>query len=135
MSIGFYAGSFDPFTNGHLQVVKTAANLFEKVIIGIGVNKDKNRSFNENSMKIAIEKALRSEGLSNIIVIFYDGLTSDIASEYNSNFFIKGLRNGMDYTYEENLAQINQEIRRNRYYLSSSWSNGICQFKYGNGAI
>ena len=46
--IGFYAGSFDPFTNGHLHVVKVSAKLFDKVIIGIGINPTKKRRFNTN---------------------------------------------------------------------------------------
>ena len=110
MSTGFYAGSFDPFTNGHLQVVKTAATLFDEVVIGIGVNPNKDRLFNEESMKLAIEKTLQAEGLTNIYVIHYTGLTSDIARTHDASFFIRGLRNDMDYNYEENIAQINQEI-------------------------
>ena len=52
--IGFYAGSFDPFTNGHLQIVKKAARCFDKVIIGIGHKKDKSERIDKNYMKEAI---------------------------------------------------------------------------------
>ena len=58
MEIGFYAGSFDPFTNGHLHVVTKSAKLFDKVIIGIGVNPDKKRRYDKEIMKNAIEKLL-----------------------------------------------------------------------------
>jgi len=110
MKTGFYAGSFDPFTEGHLHVVKTAAELFEKVIIGIGVHPKKTRRYDKDDMKIAIEKVLERENLSNVIVIYYDNLTSDVANEYNSSFLIRGLRNGMDYDYEENISAINEEV-------------------------
>ena len=63
MNIGFYAGSFDPFTNGHLHVVKTASVLFDKVIIGIGRNPIKSKRFDENAMKVAIEETLKLENI------------------------------------------------------------------------
>ncbi len=110
MNIGFYAGSFDPFTNGHLHVVKTASVLFDKVIIGIGKNHIKSKRFDENSMKLAIEETLKLENISNAEVIIYDKLTADTALSCNANFMIRGLRNDMDYTYEENLSLINEEI-------------------------
>lgn len=108
MKIGFYAGSFDPFTNGHLHVVETSAKLFDKVIIAIGVHSYKKRRFNKIKMKEAIEKVLSSRKLTNVEVIIYDGFTSDIAIEYESTFLIRGLRNGMDYQYEENISTINE---------------------------
>ena len=105
MKTAFYPGSFDSFTNGHLHVVKTASKLFDKVIIGIGINSQK-----ERIMKKAIEETLKLEKLDNVDVIIYEGLSVDIAQKHNCNFLIRGLRNDMDYQYEENLAQINEEI-------------------------
>ena len=58
MKIGFYAGSFDPFTNGHLQVIQKSAELFDKVVVGIGVHSMKTRRFDKAKMKEAIEKVL-----------------------------------------------------------------------------
>ena len=84
MKIGFYAGSFDPFTNGHLPVVTQSYKIFERVIIGIG--------------------------LENVTVISYDNLSVDVATEYHSTFLVRGIRNGMDYECEENMASINEEI-------------------------
>jgi pantetheine-phosphate adenylyltransferase len=110
MKIAFYPGSFDPFTNGHLHVVKTACKLFDKVIIGIGINFQKERRFSNEIMKSAIQETLRLENINNAEVIIYEGLSVDIAKEYNCNYMIRGLRNDMDYQYEENLAQINEEI-------------------------
>ncbi len=110
MKIGFYAGSFDPFTNGHLHVVKKSSKLFDKVIIGIGINSNKSRRFETEDMKIAIEKVLAREGLNNVSVITYSNLSIDIAKECNSTVFIRGIRNGIDYDYEENIALINEEL-------------------------
>ena len=110
MKIGFYAGSFDPFTNGHLHVIKVSSEIFDKVIVGIGINNTKTRKFDNDKMKIAIEKVLKREGLNNVSVITYDTLTVDAAKEQNADFLIRGIRNGMDYDYEENIALINQEI-------------------------
>jgi pantetheine-phosphate adenylyltransferase len=110
MKIGFYAGSFDPFTNGHLHVVKQSSKLFDKVIIGIGINSNKSRKFGTEKMKEAIEKVLVRENLNNVSVITYSNLSSDIAKECGATFLIRGIRNGMDYDYEENIALINEEM-------------------------
>ena len=110
MKIGFYSGSFDPFTNGHLHIIKTASKVFDKVIVGIGINYQKKRRFDSLLMKSAIEKTLKNEQLHNVEVITYNSLTVDIALKYNANFLIRGLRNDTDYAYEENLSQVNQEI-------------------------
>ena len=110
MKIGFYAGSFDPFTNGHLHVLQKSAQLFDKVIVGIGVHPSKTRRFDKDLMKNAIEQVLMREKLTNVIVISYGNFSVDTAIEYNSTFLIRGIRNGMDYEYEENMASINEEI-------------------------
>jgi pantetheine-phosphate adenylyltransferase len=110
MQIGFYAGSFDPFTNGHLHVIKIASQIFDKVIVGIGINSLKERRFNQELMKEAIQKVLISNNLNNVEVICYSKLSVDAAQEHNANFLIRGIRNGMDYDYEENVALINEEI-------------------------
>lgn len=110
MKIGFYSGSFDPFTNGHLHVVKSACQIFDKVIVGIGINANKTRNYNIEDMKLAIEQTMMAEGITNVEVITYDELTVEVAQKYNANFLIRGLRNDTDYAFEENLAQINEEI-------------------------
>lgn len=108
--IGFYAGSFDPFTNGHLHVVKVSSLLFDKVIIGIGINPTKKRRFETNTMLQAIKETVKSEGLSNVEVISYDNLSVTTALKHNCSFLIRGIRNGMDYDFEETLASFNEEV-------------------------
>lgn len=110
MKIGFYAGSFDPFTNGHLHVVTQSAKLFDRVIIGIGVHPKKTRRFDKELMQKAIEQVLVRNNLNNVTVISYDNFSVDVAIENNSTFLVRGIRNGMDYEYEENMASINEEI-------------------------
>ena len=110
MKIGFYPGSFDPFTNGHLRVVKRSSLLFDKVVIGIGLNEDKKVRYNHEDMKEAIKKVLEREGLTNVEVVTYNNLTVDAARDNGAELIIRGIRNGMDYDYEENLALINEEI-------------------------
>ena len=106
MQVGFYAGSFDPFTNGHLHVVEQSAKLFDKLVIGIGVHPEKERRFDKELMKEAIEKVIARKNLDNVTVITYDNLSIDVAVEYGSTFLVRGIRNGMDYEYEENTAGI-----------------------------
>lgn len=111
--IGFYPGSFDPFTNGHLYVVKKALMIFDKVIIGIGRNENKNkRRYETYIMKYAIEEVIKEKKLEGTSVIIYSGLTSCVAKEYNVDFLIRGIRNGMDYQNEEITAMINDTISK-----------------------
>ena len=110
MEVAFYAGSFDPFTNGHLHVIQKAAKVFNKVVIGIGDNPDKKRRFDKELMKNTIEKILKNRKLNNVKVICYDNITVDVAKENNATFLVRGVRNGMDYEYEENMASINEEV-------------------------
>lgn len=110
MKIGFYAGSFDPFTNGHLHVITQSAKLFDKVIVGIGVHSKKTRRFDKELMQKAIEQVLACNNLNNVTVISYDNLSVDVAIENDATFLVRGIRNGVDYEYEENMASINEEI-------------------------
>ncbi|MBQ8762393.1 MAG: pantetheine-phosphate adenylyltransferase [Clostridia bacterium] len=110
MKIGFYAGSFDPFTFGHLKVIEKASVLFDKVIVGIAVNTEKQRRFDKIAMQNAMNKVFENYNLKNVECICYNTLSAEIAKQYNTTFFIRGIRNGSDYDYEENLALINQEV-------------------------
>lgn len=112
-----YPGSFDPFTNGHLDVVKKAARLFERVVIAIGVNSSKSRNFDTEIMKIAIEETLRDSGLDNCQVCVYSGLVAEFAGEQGIGYMIRGLRNTTDYNYEENIAEINKLINPELEYV------------------
>lgn len=108
--IGFYAGSFDPFTNGHLQIIKKSAKCFEKVIIGIAYNSAKKERINKEKMKEAIKDTIKEIGLENVEVTLYNGLTVEEAKKYNADILIRGLRNGTDYQYEENISEANEKI-------------------------
>lgn len=110
MEVAFYAGSFDPFTNGHLHVVQKSTKVFDKVIVGIGDNPDKKRRFDKELMKTVIEEILRNNNISNVEVVCYDKMTVDAAKDNNATFLVRGVRNGMDYEYEENMASVNEEV-------------------------
>ena len=110
MNIGFYAGSFSPFTNGHLHVVKEASKLFDKVVIGIGINSRKTPRYDNELMKGALDLVLKRENLENVSVIIYNNLSADAALEQGATALIRGIRNTMDYEYEEKMALINEEI-------------------------
>lgn len=105
-----YPGSFDPFTNGHLDIVKKAAELFEEVYIVIGVNAKKSRSFPAEGMKAAIEGVLTDCGIRNCRVCVHDGLVAEFSKANGIRYMIRGLRNNMDYNYEENIAEVNKLI-------------------------
>lgn len=110
MKIGFFAGSFDPFTIGHLHIVRSASQVFDKVIIGIGVNSSKTRKYSADDMKSAILATLAEECISNVEVVVYNNLTADKALECGANYLIRGLRDTADYSYEEGMARTNLEI-------------------------
>lgn len=105
-----YAGSFDPFTIGHLHVLRQAALVFDTVYVAIAVNSAKQRKTDKEVMRKAIERVLVTNGLSNVEVVIFEGLTVDLAIEKNAKFLVRGLRNGTDYEYEENLAVVNSKI-------------------------
>lgn len=112
-----YPGSFDPFTNGHLDIVKKAAALFDQVYIVIGVNANKRRSFGSAKMAAAIEETLREQAITNAQVLVHDGLVAEYAKDQGIGYMIRGLRNNMDYNYEENIAEVNKLIAPQLEYV------------------
>ena len=112
-----YPGSFDPFTNGHLDIVKKAAVLFDEVYILIGINSSKKRNYPHMDMKIAIEETLESMGIENCFVCVHEGLVAEFARVNGIQYMIRGLRNNMDYNYEENIAEVNKLINPDMEYI------------------
>ena len=112
-----YPGSFDPFTNGHLDIVKKAAALFDEVVVIIGVNPKKKRTFIAENMKRAIEDTMKENGIDNVSVVWIDGLVAQYAKEIDAQYMIRGLRNNLDYNYEENIAEVNKLVNPNLEYV------------------
>ena len=112
-----YPGSFDPFTSGHLDIVKKAAALFDEVYIVIGVNANKRRSFSAERMRVAMEKTIASLEISNAVVTVHEGLVAEYAKTHGIQYMIRGLRNNMDYNYEENIAEVNKLINPDMEYV------------------
>ena len=116
-STAIYPGSFDPFTNGHLDIVKKAAALFDEVYIVIGINAKKQRAFDIAKMKSAIEETLIRLNLKNVRVSIFEGLIAEYAKTNGIKYMIRGLRNNMDYNYEENIAEVNKLINPEMEYV------------------
>ena len=108
-----YAGSFDCYTNGHHDIVKKAAVLFDRLYIVIAVNSEKRRRYPAEQMQAAIASTLQDDGLTNCTVCIHDGVVADFCIENDIGYTIRGLRNRMDYDYEENIAAVNKLIAPN----------------------
>lgn len=117
MKQAVYPGSFDPFTNGHLDIVKKAAALFDKVTIVVAINKNKKRAYDVNKMCLAIEDTLAENNITNCVVGTWDRLIAELMQNWNVKYLIRGLRNTMDYNYEENIAEVNKLINPNIEYV------------------
>lgn len=110
-TIGVYAGSFDPVTKGHLDVIHRAAKLFSKLYIVVGVSSDKEALFSEKERK---ELLLSCCGdLKNVTIQSHSGLTVEFAKSINADVLIRGIRSGADYTYEMSMAQMNRQLGNN----------------------
>ena len=104
--IALYAGSFDPYTNGHHDIAKKAAALFDEVVVMVAVNIEKRRAFDAEAMRRAIQATLDADGL-NARAVLHTGLVADYCAANGIRWYVRGLRNNMDYNYEENIAQVN----------------------------
>ena len=106
-----FPGSFSPFTIGHQTLIDKSLPLFDRIIIAIGINSEKNQYFSiEERMKWI--KDIYSNN-SKITVKYYDGLTVDLCKKENANFIIRGLRDSRDFKFEKNIAQMNHELNNN----------------------
>lgn len=117
MAKAVYAGSFDPFTNGHLHVVQQASGMFDKVVVLFAINPDKKRRIDVGEMLEALDKTLDTKGLNNVFCGTTDGLVADYAVQHGFDCLIRGIRNGMDYEYEEAMAKINERLGVQTVYI------------------
>ncbi len=106
--IALFPGSFDPFTNGHLDIVVRGSDLFDELIIGIGNNSSKQRYLPIETMKKHIESSVAFD--PKIKVIIFEGLTSNFAKEIGARYLLRGLRNTTDFEYENTIAQVNSYL-------------------------
>jgi len=105
-----YAGSFDPFTNGHLYIIKQACEIFDFLYIILAANNNKKRQYRVDLMNTAMESTIINSGITNFKIIATDALIADMASQLNCFYLVRGLRNYNDFSYEENIAKINTEL-------------------------
>lgn len=108
MKTGVYPGSFDPVTYGHIDIIKRAANLFDKVIVLISINPLKPTSFTTEERKTFLEKATKK--IPNVEIAVNDGLLVDFFKERNADVIIKGLRAMSDFEYEFQMALVNKDL-------------------------
>ena len=106
--IGIYPGTFDPFTNGHLDLVQRGLRIFDHLIVGVAPNPKKNPLFSIEERLILIRKALKSyKGVS---VEMFDGLLVDYVAERKGVAIIRGLRAVSDFEYEMQMALMNRRL-------------------------
>ncbi len=128
-SIAICPGSFDPVTNGHLDIITRAANMFDKVIVVVATNSTKKNSFTPEERVEMIKKCIPD--INNVEVVHYDGLLADYAATRGATAIIKGLRAMSDFEYEFQMALANKKLNPNvetlflttasqNMYLSSS---------------
>ena len=108
MRTAIYPGSFDPITKGHLDVLKRAADIFDKVIVVVSVNVNK-KSFISVEDRVELIKQ-SCKDIPNVEVDCFDGLTIEYAKKRNANILIRGLRAVSDFEYEMQLSQANNAL-------------------------
>ncbi len=108
MRIGVYPGSFDPVTNGHIELIKRSVNLFDKVIFLLAVNPSKTSVFSIEDRLYMMKES--TKGFSNVEVDFYPGLIVDYCKKIGSRYIIRGLRAVTDFEYEFQMAAANEFI-------------------------
>lgn len=134
MRVAIYPGTFDPITNGHLDVIRRALKIFDKLIVLVAYHLDKSPTFEVEERVELIREALR--GMEGVEVDRYKGLLVKYAREKKATALIRGLRAVSDFEYEFQMAQINRELHpaletvflvpaENYTYLSSSLAKEI----------
>lgn len=108
MRVALFAGSFDPFTRGHESIVRRGLDLFDKVIVAIGINSAKKPLLSDQARKEWIEAVFQGE--DRVEVITYSGLTVDAATQCGAQFLLRGVRTATDFEYEQTIAITNRSL-------------------------
>jgi len=108
MKIALFPGSFDPITIAHVDILKRSLPLFDKIVVGIGLNSSK-QSFLSAEKREEIVKSIFVND-SNVEVQLYQGLTIDFCKKINATYMVRGIRSASDFEYERAIAQINKSM-------------------------
>ena len=111
--IAIYPGTFDPITNGHLDIIARASKLFETLVIGISTNNPKNPKFSASKRMQITQDVISVNNLKNVKVEVFDGLLVEFAKEQQSSIIIRGLRAVSDFEYEFQMACVNSVLDKN----------------------
>ena len=130
-----YPGTFDPITFGHIDVIKKSLKLFDKIVVGVSDESNKNYLFNSEERMEIVNKALFKDLKLNkkkIKVVSFGSLTTDLCKKYNSNIILRGLRAVSDFEYEFQLAGMNRKLNQNieTIFLMSDVENQIISSKF-----
>ena len=133
--IAVYPGTFDPITFGHIDVIKKALKLFDKVIVGVSDGVNKSYLFNPVERIEIIKKALFYDlklDKKKIEIISFTSLTTDLCKKYKSNIILRGLRAVSDFEYEFQLAGMNRKLNNNieTIFLMSDVENQIISSRF-----
>ena len=108
MKIALFPGSFDPVTKAHVDILKRSISLFDKVVIGIGINSTKQALLPIEARKKMLEAVFADE--PKVEIQTYSGLTVDFCKEIGANYMIRGIRTVSDFEYEKAIAQMNHAL-------------------------
>ena len=133
--IAIYPGTFDPITYGHIDVIKKALKLFDKIVVGVSDVSSKNYLFSSEERIDIVNKALFKDLKLNkkkIIVVSFSSLTTDLCKKYKSNIILRGLRAVSDFEYEFQLAGMNRKLNQNieTIFLMSDVENQIISSRF-----
>jgi pantetheine-phosphate adenylyltransferase len=106
----FYPGSFDPVTNGHVDIVRRAAALFDRLVVGVGAHHGKSPMFPLSERVAMLRETFAGPEAARIAIVTYDGLTVDAAKENGAAVIVRGLRDGADFDYEMQMAGMNAAL-------------------------
>jgi len=130
-----YPGTFDPITYGHIDVIKKALKLFDKIVVGVSEVSSKNYLFSTEERINIVNKALFDDLKLNrkkITIVSFSSLTTDLCKKYKSNIILRGLRAVSDFEYEFQLAGMNRKLNNNieTIFLMSDVENQIISSKF-----